>query len=233
MGYLDAHIAHRLASGFRVFGADARGRSVFGECLEGLIPETEVERIFGVLFPESSVTAPAREPRLGVRTSYQGLMDARIGAGGDGDHLPAHFPAVIIDLVDESVTHALGGKDRRTRYDQIVEVMVIAPSKAEVRAIHVLIQELLIDSIDYFKTLGYPGGVHCTGSGDIRPVDAAMAGLMPNMLGMFQRYQRYKATIVRTTPRIFTEEPIFATDVAVNHVDSIDRLGEGGKVRPS
>lgn len=232
MSYLDAHIAHRLASGFRIFGSGTHGREVFGQCLSGSVSEQDIERLYGVLFPPNPAGG-AREPTIGVRTSYRGLMDARVGGLADeGDHTPAHFPAVVVDLVDETAEHSLVTKKNLTKYTQIVEIMVIAKSKAEVRALHVLIQEMLNDSTEHFVALGYPGGIHCTASGDIRPVDAVMGGLMPNMLGMFQRFQRYTAKIVRSTPRIFSGAPIPITDLLVNHVDSIDRLGEGGKAQP-
>jgi hypothetical protein len=232
MAYLDAHVAHRISTGFRIFGSSERGRLVFGECLAGSIPDTDIERMFNALFPANPLGG-AREPTIGVRTSYRGFMDARVGGVGDeGDHTPAHFPAVVIDMVDETPTTSLNGVKRRTKYEQILEVMVIAKSKSEVRAIYLLLQEILLDSIEHFAALGYPGGVLLSSGSDIRPVDAAMGGLMPNMLGMFQRYMRVRATIVRATPRIFTDEPIPISEIYVNHMDSIDGTGNGGKANP-
>ena len=108
-------------------------------------------------------------------------------------------------------------------------MMLIAKSKVEVRALHLLVQEMLNDSKDYFGNLGYTGGVTIGRGSDLRPADALVAALMPNLLGMFQRYMRVKASITRTTPRIFSVLPTSWGLVSVHHVDQMGVDGVAGE----
>jgi hypothetical protein len=176
--------------------------------------------------------------KVSVRTSYKGFLDARIGGapGHDDGEGTAHFPAIVVDLVSETARSSMGGRTggngRRHTYDQVVEAMAIAQTKVEIRALHVIIQELLLDSNDYFVALGYIGAIDTQQAGDIRPVDAAMAGLMPNLLGMVQRYSRWKGTIVRVTPRIFSADAEVMGTLSLHHVDSFDAEGNSGKANP-
>lgn len=236
MGFLDLHAAHRIATGLRVF-ATVAGKTLFDSCMEGIIPQTEVDSLYDVLFPTVPDAAPGddRGVKVAVRTSYRGFIDASIaeatGSSAETEGT-AHFPAIIVDLVSETPTGSLGGRARRTKYSQVIELMVIAQTKGEVRTLHVLIQDMLIDSQAFFAGLGYPGGVHPGQAGDLRPADGIMAGLAPNMIHMVQRYQRWTGEIVRVTPNVFSTPMPAVTEVSLHHVDSIGVNGEQGRANP-
>jgi hypothetical protein len=237
-------MALRLTTGLKIFAADANGKTLFDECLDGSMPQADIDKAYDLLFPvppENSPATPVRGVKVSVRTSYKGFLDARIAGsaqtpGLDVGEGTAHFPALVIDLVSETAKGSMGGRTggngRRHAYDQVAEVMIIAGSKFEVRALHVLVTELLLDSNEFFIGLGYIGAVDIQQSGDIRPVDAAMAGLMPNLLGMVQRYQRWKGTVVRSTPRIFSSAPEIMGTLSLHHVDSVGSAGEPGEAEP-
>lgn len=236
MGFLDLHVAHRLSTGLQIF-ATAAGKALFDACMDGIIPQVEADRLYDVLFPPERDAAPGdpRGVKVAVRTSYRGFIDGRLApASGTSEETEgtAHFPAIIVDLASETPTGALGGRARRTQYDQVVELLMIAQTKAEVRTLHVLIQDMLIDSGPHFAALGYPGGLHPGPAGDIRPADGAMAGLAPNLINMVQRYQRWRGLIVRTTPNIFSTPMPSITDISLHHVDSVGAGGIQGRANP-
>jgi|GEM_PF-3742273 len=238
MGFLDLHVAHRIATGLRIFATDA-GKLLFNSCMDGLIPQDEIDRLYEALFPYEPGGAEKEDrPRgvkVAVRTSYRGFIDARLApptGTGDETEGTAHFPAIVVDLASETPTSSLGGRARRTRYDQVVELMIIAQTKGEVRALHVILQDMLIDSGPHFAALGYPGGIHPGPAGDIRPADGAMAGLAPNLINMVQRYQRWRGEIVRVTPNIFTDPLPAITGVSLHHVDAVGEGGLQGKANP-
>lgn len=250
MAYLDAHVALRLQQGLRAF-ADVytTGKALFDECLDGMIPQGDLDRVYKMLFPEpladmqvpDGQIVPERVPKVVVRTSYKGLMDGRLGtpegsaAGTEG---PAHFPALIVDLVDEDCEGGIGsnaesrGDKRLHQYTQVVEVMIVAQTKHEVRALHILTQEMMIDSASYFRALGYIGGVRPLKGADLRPAEGVMAGLAPNLLGMFQRYQRWTAKNVRSTPRIYSEARVPLAGLSLHHVDSVGAENIAGRAAP-
>ena len=249
--YLDAHIALRLAEGLKIFAlVEADGRELFVACLDGMVPGADLIKLYNVLFPAPAdpllpvgdEPVPEREVKCAVRTSYKGLIDGRLGTppgSAPDSEGPAHFPALVVDLVDEKSEGGIGsnassrGEKRLHKYEGTVEIMAVAQTKHEVRALHVLVQEMLIDSIDYFKALGYIGGIRMVpGAGDLRPAEGVMAGLAPNLLGMFQRYQRWAGAVTRSTPRIFTEERVRIARLSLHHVDSIGVGGHPGEASP-
>lgn len=250
MAYLDAHVALRLQQGLRAF-ADvyATGKALFDECLDGMIPPDDLARVYKMLFPEpladmqvpDGEVVPERVPKCVVRTSYKGMMDGRLGtpdgsaAGTEG---PAHFPAIVVDLVDEDTEGGIGsnaasrGDKRLHTYTQVVEVMIIAQTKHEVRALHILTQEMMIDSATYFAALGYTGGLRPLKAADLRPAEGMMAGLAPNLLGMFQRYMRWSAKNVRSTPRIYSPARVPLAGLSLHHVDSVGASDIAGRAAP-
>lgn len=230
MSYMDAHMAVRLEYGLQMFCDPVKGYARFVSCLTGLVPDASLPGIYNGLFPlENGV----RVPRCAVRTDYNGIIDGRIAQQPSSPAPgPTHFPAVIIDLVDEKVKSSFGG-NRRAMFTSTIEVMVVAKTKSELRALYTLIQELVIDSMKWFKLIGY-SNMDIESGADIRPIEALGAGLHPNFLGLMQRYMRVTGILSRVTDQLFddTDPPLHVNAVRVHHFDALDVANEPGLAVP-
>lgn len=221
MSHFDAHMVGRLEEGFWVLAGSSEK---WGLCLDGFVDEVEIGKLYDSLFPV--VDGATREPRISFRTDYVGIMDARLtGAPQSPTTSPAHYPAIIVDMASESTKATLG--NRRVQEQTSLEIMIVAKTKAEVRALYRAVKFIVLDSSVWFKRVGYPAIMIRDGN-DIRPMEAAAGGLHPNFLGLMQRALRVEATMTVLVPDLFGDVVIPQRRPTVYQESGIDEFGVPG-----